>query len=55
MKIHESTAGALLAPRGNPQEPSGLKTARMGAVVEFRALDSDLEEGLGESVRRLEG
>jgi ribosomal-protein-alanine N-acetyltransferase len=47
MKIHESTAGALLAPRGNPQEPSGLKTARIGVVVEFRALGSDLEEGLG--------
>lgn len=37
----------LYSPRGNPQEPSGLKNAHMGAVVEFRALDSDLEEGLG--------
>lgn len=47
MKIHESTDGVLHAPRGNPQEPSGLKTAGIGVVVEFRALGSDLEEGLG--------
>ncbi len=47
MKIHESTDGASHATRGNPQEPSGLKTAGIGVVVEFRALGSDLEEGLG--------
>jgi [ribosomal protein S18]-alanine N-acetyltransferase len=48
MKIHEPTNGVLHAPRENPQEPSGLKTAGIAAVVEFLALCPDLEDGLGD-------
>jgi ribosomal protein S18 acetylase RimI-like enzyme len=48
MEIHESTRGVLHAPRVNPHEPNGLKNAGIAVVVEFLALCSDLEDGLGD-------
>jgi hypothetical protein len=46
MKIREPTNGVSHAPRGSPQEPSGLKTAGIAVVVEFVAHGSKLEDGL---------
>jgi ribosomal protein S18 acetylase RimI-like enzyme len=48
MKCREPTNGVLHASRGNPQEPSRLKNAGIAVALEFLALGSDLEGGLGD-------